>query len=516
MLAWNAEGEPHRGRHRRTHDHLASVTLVTRTTPHALGGRSRGSTQRHRHWSRPQSNGSKPPIPALNVLAEAAFDDALEAAAAMDRGDRPTGALAGIPTLIKDLEDWRGHPTRKGSLALRDAPPATSNGVVPQRLLDAGAIVVGKSTLPEFAIEGYTANRPHGRHAQSLEPRLSPGGSSGGSAAAVVAGLVGVATATDGGGSIRIPASLCGLVGIKPTNGLIGRWPAHDWIDYSTDGPFATSSDDLRLLLDVMAGPVAGDPTAPTRAFLAHMTRLDGRPLRLIAAERTSPLGPAARRRREGVPRSRRRLRRRDEGVDHVARARRLLRLTAIRTSTGSPSRPPSTSPHSVARGSRSTWMSSTSRRKSSSRRASRSRPRSISQARRRRFLYVRTMDELLGDDGLLLTPAVASDGWLADGRLSAESRRPRTAARGLFDRDAERHRPSGDHTPLRHVAHRPSLRTAGDGRALRRLPPARRRRPRRGCLPVGEDRPRLRVARRTCSRLDQAELADLRVNRRP
>jgi Asp-tRNA(Asn)/Glu-tRNA(Gln) amidotransferase A subunit family amidase len=94
----------------------------------------------------------------LNVLAEEAFDDALEAASALDRGDPLTGRLAGIPTLIKDLEDWRGHPTRKGSLALRDAPPAVTNGVVPQRLLDDGAVVVGKSTLPEFAIEGYTAN----------------------------------------------------------------------------------------------------------------------------------------------------------------------------------------------------------------------------------------------------------------------------------------------------------------------------------------------------------------------
>jgi Asp-tRNA(Asn)/Glu-tRNA(Gln) amidotransferase A subunit family amidase len=230
--------------------------------------------------------------PTLNVLAEAAFDEALERASIMDRNGSPTGLLAGIPTLIKDLEDWQGHPTRKGSLALRDADPAESNGVVPQRLLDAGAVVVGKSTLPEFAIEGYTANLLSGVTRNPWNPEYSPGGSSGGSAAALVAGLVGVATATDGGGSIRIPASLSGLVGIKPTNGVIGRWPAHDWIDYSTDGPFATTSDDLRLLLDVMAGPVAGDPTAPTQSFLSAMARLDGRPLRVIAAERTSPLGP--------------------------------------------------------------------------------------------------------------------------------------------------------------------------------------------------------------------------------
>ena len=116
-------------------------------------------------------------------------------------------------------------------------------------------------------------------------------GRAAGSAAAVSAGLVGVATATDGGGSIRIPASLCGLVGIKPTNGMVGRWPAPDWIDYSTDGPFATSTDDLRLLYDVMMGPVAGDPTSPPR-LLATVARRDHGKNRIVAAERTSPLGP--------------------------------------------------------------------------------------------------------------------------------------------------------------------------------------------------------------------------------
>ncbi|MGB8197606.1 MAG: amidase [Acidimicrobiales bacterium] len=359
--------------------------------------------------------------PNLNVLAEEAFEDALAAAGAMDRGAPPTGGLAGIPTLIKDLEDWRGHPTRKGSLALRDAPPATSNAVVPQRLLDAGAIVVGKSTLPEFAIEGYTANELTGVTRNPWNLDYSPGGSSGGSAAAIVAGLVGVATATDGGGSIRIPAALSGLVGIKPTNGLIGRWPAHDWIDYSTDGPFATSTDDLRLLLDVMVGPVAGDPTAPTRSFLAHMDRLDERPLRLIAADRTSPLGPLP----AGVA-----------TAFHDA-------VGAFADVIGAPVawRDPegfftdgdpdldwftvTTAEHVASLG--RSWVEdhmsefhvSTQEFLSTGLRVT---AEEYLNARRRRFLYVRTMDELLGDDGLLLTPAVASDGWLADGRLGDDS----------------------------------------------------------------------------------------------
>ena len=95
--------------------------------------------------------------PVLNVLAEATFDEALEAAAHYDATPVPL-PLAGVATLVKDLEDLAGHPTRKGSLALRDAPIARADGVVPGRLRAAGAIFLGKSTLPEFAIEGYTAN----------------------------------------------------------------------------------------------------------------------------------------------------------------------------------------------------------------------------------------------------------------------------------------------------------------------------------------------------------------------
>jgi Asp-tRNA(Asn)/Glu-tRNA(Gln) amidotransferase A subunit family amidase len=359
--------------------------------------------------------------PSLNVLAEAAFDDALEAAAVIDRGNRPTGPLAGIPTLIKDLEDWKGHPTRKGSMALRDVAPATSNGVVPQRLLDAGAVVVGKSTLPEFAIEGYTANLLTGVTRNPWNTDLSPGGSSGGSAAAIMAGLVGVATATDGGGSIRIPASFCGLLGLKPTNGVIGRWPAHDWIDYSTDGPFATSSDDLRLLLDVMAGPVAGDPTAPTKEFLSHMSRLDGRPLRVIAAERTSPFGPLP----EGV----------DQAFHDAVNAFAEVMKTTISWREaegffidGDPDHDwftVTTAEHvaSLGRG----WVEEHMSEFHVSSQEFLSSGLAVTAeeylaARRRRFRYVRTMDELLRDDGVLLTPTLAAEGCMADGRLRPDA----------------------------------------------------------------------------------------------
>ena len=116
---------------------------------------------------------------ALNVLAEKAYDEALERARQIDDGDAPVGALLGVPTLIKDLEDLLGHPTRKGSRALREAPLALTNGVVPERLISAGAIVVGKSTLPEFAIEGFTANLLTGITRNPWNLEYSPGGSSG-------------------------------------------------------------------------------------------------------------------------------------------------------------------------------------------------------------------------------------------------------------------------------------------------------------------------------------------------
>jgi Asp-tRNA(Asn)/Glu-tRNA(Gln) amidotransferase A subunit family amidase len=122
--------------------------------------------------------------------------------------------------------------------------------------------VVGKTNTPELAFEGYTDNRIFGATRNPWALDFSPGGSSGGSAAALAAGLAPIATATDGGGSIRIPAALCGLAGIKPTNGVIGRRPIPDWIDLSTDGPLAVTVADLALLLQLEAGPVDGDPIA--------------------------------------------------------------------------------------------------------------------------------------------------------------------------------------------------------------------------------------------------------------
>ena len=353
--------------------------------------------------------------PELTVLAEAAFDDALDAAQRLDASGRCEGALLGAPTLVKDLEDWAGHPTHMGSLLFANAAPATTNGVTPQRLLDAGAVVVGKSTLPEFAIEGYTANELTGVTRNPWNRDLSTGGSSGGSAAALSAGLVAIATATDGGGSVRIPASLCGLVGLKPTNGAVGRHPEPDWIDYSTDGPFATSSDDLDLLYNVMTGPVPGDPTALPASAFSSLARWRDEPVALIAAARTSPWGPLP----IDVDRA---LTAAVEAVsdllgrpvtwmdpedffsdgdpdldwyvtcaaEHVHRlGRELVERHWDQL-------------HVATREFFTTGLSVTTEQ--------------YLAARRRRFSYVRVLDELLGSNGLLLTPVVTSSGWPADG----------------------------------------------------------------------------------------------------
>jgi Asp-tRNA(Asn)/Glu-tRNA(Gln) amidotransferase A subunit family amidase len=221
---------------------------------------------------------------AEQALAEAAAVDAARAAG------QPLGPLAGLPVLVKDLEDVAGMTTTRGSLLHADDPPAAADGLVPGRLRRAGAVVVGKTNLPENAFEAYTANRLFGvtRNPWGLE--WSPGGSSGGSAAALSAGMVPIATATDGGGSARIPPAFCGLVGLKPSNGIVARSPAPSWIDLSTDAPMGHSVADVALLLDVLKGPAVGDPSA-----LPRWEPLPGpaRP-RLLAAPRTVDWGPLA------------------------------------------------------------------------------------------------------------------------------------------------------------------------------------------------------------------------------
>ena len=228
-----------------------------------------------------------PPLNAVISVREQAVDEARELDQLIGAGDGP-GPLAGIPLLVKDMEDVQGVPSTYGSLVFADAPAAATDGLIPRRLKAAGAIVVGKTNQPEFAFAGFTDNLLYGATRNPWNVEASPGGSSGGSAAAMAAGMAPIGTATDGGGSIRIPAGCCGLVGLKPTNGVIGREPVPDWIDLSTFGPLASTVADARLLLDIEAGPVPGDPSALPYPFPMP----GGMPTRALAAPRLVDLGP--------------------------------------------------------------------------------------------------------------------------------------------------------------------------------------------------------------------------------
>jgi Asp-tRNA(Asn)/Glu-tRNA(Gln) amidotransferase A subunit family amidase len=355
---------------------------------------------------------------ALNFMAQHCPESALKDAASHSG----FGPLAGVPVLVKDLENVAGLPTRKGSLALADAPPESFDGTVVARLKAAGAIVVGKTTLPEFAIEGYTANRATGVTRNPWNPELSPGGSSGGSAAAVSAGVVPIATATDGGGSIRIPAAFCGLVGLKPSNGVIGRWPAPDWIDFSTEGPFATTVDDLRLLMSVIAGAAAGDPVGnvgiPAKDYLNFKNQM---PTKIYAATRTSDFG--------NLPTE---LEQVFRGAVSELSGQLNQQVTWIDPGSLFGAADPdldwfttATAEHLVSLG--RDWVVENFEllHPSSQEFFTQGMNADIDEyieARRRRFDYVRIMDELLAGDAILLTPTVAEIGWFADGRLTAET----------------------------------------------------------------------------------------------
>ncbi|MDP9483369.1 MAG: amidase, partial [Chloroflexota bacterium] len=230
----------------------------------------------------------------LGAVVALRGDEALADAERLDRdiqGGSPAGPLAGLPLLVKDIEDAAGLPTTYGSLIRSDDGPVTRDGAMTARLRAAGAIVIGKTNVPEFALEGYTANRAFGATRNPWSAAFSPGGSSGGSGAALAAGLAPIATATDVGGSIRIPAALCGLVGLKPTVGLIGRDPGLASLDINSHGPLTSTVADARLLLGILAGPVAGDPGALPRGSWAAPA---ASPRRLLVAMRLAPGPPVA------------------------------------------------------------------------------------------------------------------------------------------------------------------------------------------------------------------------------
>jgi len=219
--------------------------------------------------------------PALNAFVHL---DAAASLAQADRVDRarlagePLGPLAGVPFGVKDLEDCAGMPTTRGSRWYADAPPATRDDIHVARFRAAGAIPLGKTATPEFGAWGYTASPLLGVTRNPWGLTRTPGGSSGGTAAAVSAGIVAFGTASDGGGSIRGPASSCGLPGLKPTYGRIPTFGVTRHAQNAVNFALATTVTDTALLLDVAAGPDARDRTslpAATTSYAAVIEQFD-------------------------------------------------------------------------------------------------------------------------------------------------------------------------------------------------------------------------------------------------
>jgi aspartyl-tRNA(Asn)/glutamyl-tRNA(Gln) amidotransferase subunit A len=198
----------------------------------------------------------------LNAFLTVTAERALEEAAAAEReiaAGRSRGPLHGVPLALKDLFDTAGVRTTAGSKILADNLPARDAAVV-ERLSAAGLVLLGKTNMHEFAY-GTTSNNPHyGPCRNPWDPERSPGGSSGGSGAALAAGLCAVSLGTDTGGSIRIPAGACGVVGLKPTLGRVSRRGVTPlaW-SFDTVGPMARTVEDTALLMNAIAGPDAED-----------------------------------------------------------------------------------------------------------------------------------------------------------------------------------------------------------------------------------------------------------------
>jgi amidase len=225
--------------------------------------------------------------PELNAFRTVLADEALEAADAVPRD----GRLAGVPVAIKGDTPVAGHPTMLGSRSYGSPEPRDAEVV--RRLRAEGAIPIGITTVPELMIWPWTASDATGITRNPWDPRRTPGGSSGGSAAALAAGIVPAATGSDGGGSIRIPAACCGLVGMKPTRGRVSIQPmAEDWLGLSTFGPLARTVRDSALLLDVMRGTIDGDPYAAPVFDGSYAEAAERPPGRLrIAISRKLPPG---------------------------------------------------------------------------------------------------------------------------------------------------------------------------------------------------------------------------------
>src|SRR5262249_30941415 len=225
--------------------------------------------------------------PTLNAFVTVCADEAREPAVRID-ATAGEGPFRGVPIGIKDLAATAGIRTTYSSRAFAENVPDFDTAVV-RRLRDAGFVIVGKTNTPEFGTVAFTESELNGNTCNPWNTELTPGGSSGGAAAALAAGLVPAAHATDGGGSIRIPASCCGLFGRSPPRARVSAAPFTSLEGLSTAGPLTRSVEDAAHLLDVLSGYEVGDPwwaPPPDQSFAETMAE---RPARLRVAVTSTP-----------------------------------------------------------------------------------------------------------------------------------------------------------------------------------------------------------------------------------
>ncbi len=203
-----------------------------------------------------------PVLNAFCVVDEAAALEQARASTARWQAGTPQGPLDGVPVSIKDLILTKGWPTRRGSRTVDPAGPWTEDAPVAARLRESGAVLLGKTTTPEFGCKGETNSPLTGFTLNPWKTDRTPGGSSGGACAAVATGMGPIAVGTDGAGSVRIPSAFCGVFGLKPSFGRVPAYPLSPMGSVAHLGPHSRSVRDAALMLNVMKRPDARDWTS--------------------------------------------------------------------------------------------------------------------------------------------------------------------------------------------------------------------------------------------------------------
>ncbi len=227
--------------------------------------------------------------PKLNAFVAMRAEEAMAEARALEEKigrKQEVGQLAGLPLGVKDLEDAAGLPTSLGSLPFKNNRPE-HDSVQVSRLRAAGAIVLGKTNAPEFGYTGFTKNLVFGVTRNPWNPDRTPGGSSGGSSAAMASGMVPLATGSDGGGSVRIPACYAGCYGLKPSFGRIPHEPMlgmQGWNDVSVLGPLTRTVRDAAMYMDAVVGYHPADPDSLPHPGISYQAVLERLPKKLRIA----------------------------------------------------------------------------------------------------------------------------------------------------------------------------------------------------------------------------------------